>query len=394
MALCVLALPATASTGPPAVRSGVAASPARGGSNDSFNSDSCTSTTFCMAIGDFDVNRHTPALSEIFRAGHWVVRSVPSPGRGRNVFANEVSCASPSSCLLVGDHFAAAHQNRAANLAEAWNGSSWRIVTATGPAGTASSFLFDVACPTTSFCLAVGEAGGKRPQDTAYTWKNRRTWRRIKVPHPRRARTSDLAGLACFNASNCMAVGNWRNAKGQNLPFAVRWHNGRWKLLAPRSIRGQRSTSFQAVSCPAATRCIAVGNTEDRSSGLFLHAFAEVWNGSKWHISTLRRPPSLFLGVSCPARNRCFASGYTFPSKTAFARPLIETWNGRFWITQHSVETAAPRSGDILPHVSCVSRTHCVAVGYSFNPRVSRSERTLAERWNGHRWTVQTTPNP
>ena len=396
-ALFALALPATvatASAGPPVARAGQAASSAAAGSNDSFNSDSCTSSTFCMAIGDYNVGRHTPALSEVLKAGRWVARSVPSPVHGRDLFANEVSCASPAHCLFVGDH-SARQQGPETNLAEAWNGSSWRIVTATNPPGMAFSLLTDVACPTVSFCLAIGQAGrGSNGQDTAYTWKSGRTWRQISVPRPRRSRSSDLSGLACFNASNCMAVGNWTNPRGRELAFAVRWHDGHWKLLAARSIRGQQFTSFQAVSCAAATRCVAVGYTEDKTRGAFFHAFAETWNGSTWRISTVRRPPSLFLGASCPAPDRCFASGYTFPSKNTFAHPLIETWNGRFWTTQHSVETAAPHSGDILPHVSCVSRSRCETVGYSFRPGVNNTDRTLAERWNGHRWTVQTTPNP
>src|SRR5215813_4864873 len=123
-------------------------------------------------------------------------------------------------------------------------------------------------------------------------------------------------------------------------------------------------------------------------------AFAEVWNGGKWHLSTLRRSPSRFIGVSCPARNHCFAAGYTFSAGGTFSLPLIEAWNGRTWTTQHPVQTPAPNSGGDLQHVSCVTQNNCEAVGFSFDPSVSNSDQTLAEKWNGHRWTVQTTPNP
>jgi len=139
---------------------------------------------------------------------------------------------------------------------------------------------------------------------------------------------------------------------------------------------------------------VAVGYTEDETCHEYFHAFAETWNGRKWHLSMLRRAPSLFFGASCPAKNRCFASGDTFPSRTGFAHPLIDSWNGRTWATQHSVSTAAPDSGDLLLHVSCVTQTNCEAVGYSFDPSVSNSDQTLAEMWNGTSWTVQTTTNP
>lgn len=365
-----------------------------GGSNDYFNGDSCTSSSFCMAVGAFHLNGHTPGLSEVLSGGSWVAESVPSPSRGVNIFANEVSCASPTSCLFVGDHWAR-QRGPFANLAEAWNGSSWRIVTARGPAGTGISALDDVACPTTRFCLAIGFAGTHRHfQDTAYTWKNGSTWRQIRVPRPSHARNSELGGLACFSSRNCMAVGNYRSASGRYLPFAVRWHDGRWKLLTTPNVRRQRFTVFQGISCPTATRCVAVGDTVDNTRGGFFHAFAEVWSGGKWHVSTLRRAPSVFFGASCPAFNRCFASGYTFPAGATFAHPLIEAWNGRSWTTQHPVQTPAPHSGDVLMHVSCVTRSDCEAVGYSFNPHASNSDRTLAEMWNGHRWAVQTTANP
>jgi hypothetical protein len=42
--------------------------------------------------------------------------------------------------------------------------------------------------------------------------------------------------------------------------------------------------------------------------------------------------------------------------------------------------------------VSCVSTSTCTAVG-SYNGR-SGFAATLAERWNGTTWSVQSTPNP
>lgn len=259
------ALPASAATASPVplmARAGVAVSPLVGGSNDFFNSDSCPSSTFCMAVGDYNLNGLTRGLSEKLSQGRWVTESVPSPARGVNMFANEVSCASSASCLFVGDHFAG-QRGPVANLAEAWNGSSWRIVTTTGPAGAAFSALFDVACPTTKFCLAVGFAGpASTSQDAAYTWKDGITWRQIKVPHPRRARSSELGGLACFNAQNCMAVGNYTSATGRDLPFAVRWqHTGQHPqhrqhaqelLLLPRVRRGLERQQMAGIDVPPA----------------------------------------------------------------------------------------------------------------------------------------------
>jgi hypothetical protein len=389
---------ASASTGPSApvsfqVRPGTSAAPSLTGTDHFLNSDSCPDATFCMAVGNYHLGGHTPAFSAMLSAGNWVEEPVPSPAVGLNLFANQVSCSSATSCLFVGDHFAG-RNGPFANLAEAWNGSSWSIVTDVGPRGAPTSALFDVSCPTSSFCLVVGSAGSVRhSQSAAYTWTNGTTWRRIAVPHPRRARNSELAGIACFDATHCMAVGNYTSAAGRFLPYSARWLGGHWKLLATPAVRGQRQTLFEGgTSCPTATTCVAVGNTVDNTRGRFFHAFAEVWSGGRWHVSTLRRAPSIFFAASCPAANRCFASGFTFPSIRSYAHQLIETWNGRTWTTQRPAQTAG--LGGSLQGISCVSAVSCETAGFAFSPGVSNSDEAITEVWDGHSWTGQVTPNP
>lgn len=393
-AVLALAGPAAAATGPATARPAAgAAAQAIAGSNDNFNGNSCKGSSFCMAVGDYSLSGHTIGLSERLGTGGWVVEPVPSPAHGWNVFANEVSCASPSSCLVVGDHWAG-KSGPSANLAEFWNGTSWRIVTAPAPVKSTFNGIDDVACPTTKFCLAVGQSGGTHTfQDRAYTWTDGKTWRQIAVPKPSGARNSELGALSCADAHACMAMGFYENRSGHDVPFAARWHNGHWQLLTTPTVRAQQQTVFQTVSCPTTTLCVAAGMTVDNTRHHYYHAFAEVWSGGKWHLSTLRKAPSLVFGISCPAKNRCFASGYTFPTVTTYAHPLIETWNGKTWATQHPVQTAAPQNGDGLMHVSCVNRSDCEAVGYRFNPK-SNAEGTLAEKWNGQRWALQTTVNP
>ncbi len=107
VAACVsLVLPATAATAITAPRTAPAtkvAAVADSGSGAWFNSASCTSRTFCMAVGGYGRIGHLLALSEMLTGGNWVAEPVPRPSPGGNIFA-KVSCASPTSCLLVGDH--------------------------------------------------------------------------------------------------------------------------------------------------------------------------------------------------------------------------------------------------------------------------------------------------
>ena len=67
---------------------------------------------------------------------------------------------------------------------------------------------------------------------------------------------------------------------------------------------------------------------------------------------------------------------------------LAERWNGTSW----TVQSTPNRSGaaeSYLEGVSCTSAITCTAVGYERFPPV-----TLAERWNGTSWTLQPTPDP
>jgi hypothetical protein len=374
------------------VRPLTTAAPMISGSNHSLNGVSCPDASFCMAVGNYDLGARVPGLSEMLSAGSWTAEPVPSPGRGPNVFANEVSCSSATSCLLVGAHWAGSH-GADSNLAEAWNGSKWHIVTATGPAGTSYSSLNDVACPASNLCLAVGEAGSAHAyQSSAYTLRDGTTWRQVRMPHPRGARSSALGGLACSDTRHCTAVGDYTSAAGRFLPFADIWRNGSWRLLAVPAVRGERQTVFEGITCPLATKCVAVGYAEDNTRGRYFHALADVWNGGRWHLSTLRRAPSVFVGASCPVANRCFATGYTFPSVRGYAHQLIEAWNGSAWAAQRPAQTSG--LGGSLQHVSCVSTVSCETVGFAFFPNAAKSDEAISEVWNGHGWTGQVTPNP
>ena len=70
--------------------------------------------------------------------------------------------------------------------------------------------------------------------------------------------------------------------------------------------------------------------------------------------------------------------------------PLASAAAASGWSIQHTPNPAGG-SGSILNGVSCTSASACTAVGDSSN---GTATVTLAERWNGTRWSIQTTPNP
>ncbi len=114
---------------------------------------------------------------------------------------------------------------------------------------------------------------------------------------------------------------------------------------------------------------------------------------SGWTIQPTPNPAgaqSTFLSsVSCPSRTVCIAVG----GSTTRGRGtlLAERWNGAKWALQ-STPKPANRMSASFSSVACPSANVCIAVG-SFTARTATAT-TLAARWNGRAWTIQRTRNP
>jgi hypothetical protein len=94
------------------------------------------------------------------------------------------------------------------------------------------------------------------------------------------------------------------------------------------------------------------------------------------------------FGVSCASASNCVAVGGrsgTFPGT------LAEKWNGTKWSVIASPNPKGA-TGAGLHDVACTSATNCLAAGYYD----TSSKHTLptAEKWNGTKWSVLTVPAP
>jgi hypothetical protein len=95
-------------------------------------------------------------------------------------------------------------------------------------------------------------------------------------------------------------------------------------------------------------------------------------------------------GVSCVSATSCFAVGeYYPPTTTVSPRTLAESWNGSKWSIVPSPSNGSV--GSSLAGISCVSASACTAVGYYDTS--SHLPQTLAESWNGSTWSIVSSPN-
>src|SRR5215471_818551 len=93
-------------------------------------------------------------------------------------------------------------------LAEAWNGTTWRVLTTAAlPAGVFGS-LGDVSCPAIARCLAVGGSDDRRSTALAEEWNGTR-WRVLRLRYPRGAVASVLSGVSCVR-HGCLLVGSYQ----------------------------------------------------------------------------------------------------------------------------------------------------------------------------------------
>ncbi len=241
---------------------------------------SCTSATFCMAVGNGPAYRYDGTS--------W---STPDSRNG----GTAVSCVSPIFCIGVGS-----------GAATKYDGSQWSpadLVTREGQ-------LTAISCASTSFCVAMTETGG-----WVYTFDGT-GWDAGTRLNP----YAQKSAVSCPTSTFCLA---WSDGW-------YRWNGSRWSATSggpgptqvndvacasPTFCQDARigssavwngtgwldahapvNHSLLSVSCPAAFACVAADDRE--ISG---------WDGAEWSmpipVSTERG--SIPFRMSCPTVNFC-----------------------------------------------------------------------------------------
>lgn len=315
--------------------------------NGYFSGVTCTGGLNCLAVGSyhqgFSYESSIPLTEERGGAAWSIV-----PANAHHGVLNAVTCAGPSHCMAVGNHVNSSGTGQ--SLTERWTGSGWKVVPSPSPAGATGTLLSSVACSSGSNCMAVGEyftachCVPSNSYPVAEHW-NGSQWSLMSVPIPFGTIKSELTGVACPTANNCLAVGWYRhnNAVGQESPITETWDGSTWQL---RHGAGGQISPAVSFTCASPSNCTLV-------SGAGLTALAELWNGTNWTNGAV---PSW---ASAPVQ-----------------------------VPVHSAD------GVYVSSVSCISSTSCVAVGtYSTGSGYEGYEaHTLGEHWDGNTWTLEATP--
>ncbi len=201
---------------------------------------SCTSASFCVAVG-------ASGYATTYNGTSW---STPVSADSTRTL-DAVSCTSATFCAAVDT----------SGYTVTYNGTTWSTPADTD--GTRS--LNAVKCVSASFCVAVGASG------YASTY-NGTSWSAASDVDS----TRSMDAVSCASASFCMAV----DTSG----YAAKY-TGSWAAATD----ADSTRSINAVDCVNATFCIAVG-----ASG-----FASTFNGTTWSSLDVDSTRTL-TAVSCP----------------------------------------------------------------------------------------------
>jgi len=189
-----------------------------------------------------------------------------------------------------------------------------------------------------------------------------------------------LNAVACPSAAQCWAVGQTGSAPGGNTlseardPLLRHEAFGRWHTVVPSGLAAA-GAALESIACPGAADCWAVGGNAAGGEAVIEH-----WTGGAWQPEpSPALPGSQLDAVSCASANACWATGGR-QSRSGVTEDLLEQWNGSRW------NVAATLADGMRPEeLSCPVAGFCLALGV-------RGGNPAAASYSGGRWTAVTPP--
>jgi hypothetical protein len=348
-----------------------------------------TNTTYHYRLVATNSKGTAYGLDQTFKTPYWRITPIPLPEKTIDSFSFGMSCTASSACATVGMY--TLNANTYMPMADRWNGSEWVLQSPPDPSGSKISALASVSCTSATACMAVGYEMKTLvvPLAMSQTW-NGSEWTIQTTPEPSGAKSSYLEQVSCTSSTACTAVGSYENSSGVELPWAARWNGTTWSVQAVPAPTEAKDTYPLGVSCTSATACTMSGYYKNSSSAYVL--FAESWNGTEWSKQVTPTPSgakdSWSYGVSCTSSTACTLVG-EYTNSSGVEVTLAERWNGTEWSVQTTPNPAGAKA-NWLRGVSCASSTACTTVGGYENS--AGKDVTLAEQWNGTEWKLQSTP--
>jgi hypothetical protein len=194
-----------------------------------------------------------------------------------------------------------------------------------------------------------------------------------------RTPTAQLLAVSCTGSGACVAGGTYQTPSGFNQAMVATEAHGRWARAVELSMpKGSLGAQVNALACPAAGACVAVGQYTSSAAGDPMIGFAASESGGKWGRATALAAPrgaaspqqATITGLSCPARGDCAAVG-TYAGKNASSVLVaFGASKGRWGPAQVISPPAGAMTGSpsltLMESVSCSKAGDCAATGGYF----------------------------
>jgi hypothetical protein len=258
---------------------------------------SCVSSLFCVAVGDW-VSGEGDAM--VFDGHSW---TTPTSVLTTASTLSSVSCTSTSFCMAVDD----------AGEFLTFDGTSW--TTPAFIAAEARDGQYEVSCASATMCVAIGNA-------YAYTYDGT-TWTQVSsLDDP-----DDLTKVSCTETSVCVVAGSG---------LLATLDGGTWTTAAD-------SADINAVSCAPTADCITISVGND----------VQEFDGTTWTDEGTVDPASPLVAASCAVSFDC----------TAFdENGNVVTSDGATWSVGATVDQQDHGAASAILDVSCASSSFCVAI--------------------------------
>ncbi|MGH3224285.1 MAG: hypothetical protein ACRDPY_37320, partial [Streptosporangiaceae bacterium] len=324
-----------------------------------------------------------------------------------------MSCPSASQCVAVGNYDVADQGDvDGAGLLLTGSGGSWTASQAPLPAnaepGDANAALSGVSCPSVSQCVAVGtysDTAGNT-QGLVVTGSDA-SWTAEETPLP--ANAGDSPGtyvaqpfaVSCPSASQCVAVGEYKDGQGSWQGLLLTLSNGSWTAAeAPLPDNALGSTDFlTGVSCPSAAQCVAVG--EYGAGGAGVDGMLLTDTDGSWTAVPAPLPANnaeagnTVSAVSCPSVSQCVAVGNYGPSTNGQMGLLLTDSGGSWTVAEAPLAADGANGGEApVPAVSCGAVSQCVAGGIYYSTSGGDYEQGLLLTDSDGSWSAAPAPLP
>ncbi|MCL6105731.1 MAG: fibronectin type III domain-containing protein, partial [Actinobacteria bacterium] len=297
----------------------------------------------------------------------------------------DAACDTETNCIVVGGSSIGPLGGSSAQFAPIIlqttdSGATWSNSSFTMPPGISAGFLFSVACPTSSVCIAVGTGYSSSNQLSPLMLESTdqgTTWQYVALSS---FSIDNLYGISCMSATNCIAVGVSSTA---GAPEIIRTVDGgvSWQTVSvPTSPSFTNYTLFQ-VTCPNGLSCVGVG-IEGGPAGSAGMAVVTADGGSTWSLDqvtpVVANVATLLDGVGCTSATNCIAGGVatTSPSssspQTVSAVTYTTTDGGVTW-QQKSLPSAPSGQQSGIRGATCVISGPCYLAGFYWQPSPSSS---------------------